>query len=238
VTALRAAPQSLRLPIVSSALLHVAVLGVVVVRSVQKPPALPQMYRVQLVAAPAGPRAEGIVSSKPEPATPSKAPSAPERPAPAPARSKLVTKRAAPTSKATATPNITKKATREPVKDAPKAGGGAEGGAGADVANVNTAGIEFPFPGYLRNIVRQIAQQFETPRGAATLRADVTFLLHRDGSVSSIRLLSKSGSYAFDQNCLTAVEAAAKSGRFGPLPDGFPDDVLPVVFSFDPRTLR
>jgi len=34
----------------------------------------------------------------------------------------------------------------------------------------------------------------------------------------------------------SAVEAAARS--FGPLPAGFSDDVLPVIFSFDPRLIR
>jgi hypothetical protein len=33
-----------------------------------------------------------------------------------------------------------------------------------------------------------------------------------------------------------AVEAASHS--FGPLPQGFTDDVLPVIFSFDPRLIR
>jgi hypothetical protein len=34
------------------------------------------------------------------------------------------------------------------------------------------------------------------------------------------------------------VEAASSAQRFGPLPDGFADDVLPVVFSFDPEFLK
>jgi hypothetical protein len=35
-----------------------------------------------------------------------------------------------------------------------------------------------------------------------------------------------------------AVEAAARANAFGPLPQGFTDDVLPVIFSFDPRLIR
>jgi hypothetical protein len=34
------------------------------------------------------------------------------------------------------------------------------------------------------------------------------------------------------------VDAAASARGFGPLPDGFTDDVLPVVFSFDPAFLK
>jgi hypothetical protein len=32
------------------------------------------------------------------------------------------------------------------------------------------------------------------------------------------------------------VEAAGAAGAFGPLPDGYPADVLPVSFYFTPRT--
>ena len=62
--------------------------------------------------------------------------------------------------------------------------------------------------------------------------------VHRDGTVTGLRLLSRSGSYVFDQSCLGAVEAAARAGKFGPLPQGFTDDVLPVIFSFDPKRMR
>jgi hypothetical protein len=34
------------------------------------------------------------------------------------------------------------------------------------------------------------------------------------------------------------VESASSTRMFGPLPTGFPDDVLPVVFSFDPEFLK
>lgn len=237
MTALQMAPRSLRLPIVSSAVLHVLILGAVVLRSVAPKPALPPMYRVQLVAAPAGPRAEGAVTDRAAPPTPTKAPPAPERTKAPPPRSKTATRRAARPTKA-ATPNVTKSSRPQTTKAPPKAGGGPEGGTGSDVANVNTAGIEFPYDGYLRNIVRQIALQFEIPRGASSLKAEVTFLIHRDGSVTGIRLIMASGSYVFDQNCITAVEAAGRTGRFGPLPDGFTDDVLPVIFSFDPTSMR
>ena len=117
------------------------------------------------------------------------------------------------------------------------AGGGPTGGRGRDVANVKVQGIAFPYPGYLENITRQIALNFR-PRPGVGLRADVTFLIHRDGSVSDLRLLSRSGTYAFDLECIGAVEAVGQRRTFGPLPSGFRDDVLPVVFSFDPSVLR
>jgi protein TonB len=101
---------------------------------------------------------------------------------------------------------------------------------------VHTEGIEFPFPGYLNNIVRQIALNFKPSDTNSALRAEVMFLIYRNGSVKITRFVTRSGSYAFDLEAQGAIESAA--ANFGPLPDGFRDDVLPVVFSFDPRFLR
>ena len=117
------------------------------------------------------------------------------------------------------------------------AGGGETGGRGTDVVTVNTGGIEFPYPSYLENIVRQIAIRFKRSSGGA-LRAEVFFIINRDGSVaaSSIQLVTRSGVYSFDTEALGAVEAASRS--FGPLPPGFTGESLPVTFRFDPRILR
>jgi protein TonB len=145
-------------------------------------------------------------------------------------------RRTTPPKRATPTPAQGKKAPPK-VADAPRAGGGPEGGRGSDVANVRTEGIEFPFPGYLENVVRQIALRFVPPRGSS-LRADVMFLIRRDGTVSNIRFVQSSGNYSFDVEARGAVEKAARERAFGPLPAGFSDDVLPVIFSFDPRLIR
>jgi TonB family protein len=99
-------------------------------------------------------------------------------------------------------------------------------------------GLDFPYPGYLANVVRQVALRFRPERRDALLQADVAFLIRRDGSVSDLRVVTASGSYAFDLEAQGAVEAAGAARAFGPLPDGFRDDVLPVTFSFDPRVLR
>lgn len=193
------------------------------------------MYRVELIAAPAGPRAEGVVTERPAPEVPTARPAAPET-------KKSTATKAAPKKSVrptkTATPNITKTTKAIESKAPPKAGGGPAGGAGSDVVGVNTAGIAFPFPGYLNNVVRQIALAFEVPPNTGALTADVTFLIHRDGSISDIRLLKTSGGYVFDKTCLAAVEAAGRLKKFGPLPEGFTDDVLPVIFSFDPKRMR
>jgi protein TonB len=139
----------------------------------------------------------------------------------------------APTTRATP---VEAKPKAAPATKVPKAGGGPVGGRGTDVATVRTAGIDFPFPGYLNNIVRQIALNFRVKNPNSPLSATVSFLIHRDGSVTDVKFLTKSGVYSFDLEATGAIERA--SSAFGPLPDGFRDDVLPVVFSFDPRFLQ
>ena len=64
------------------------------------------------------------------------------------------------------------------------------------------------------------------------------FFIRRDGSMNGFQFRRRSGSYEFDLEAQGAVEAAARSGAFGPLPDGFRDDVLTVIFSFDPQLIR
>jgi periplasmic protein TonB len=225
----------------------IVILGAVLLARVSAPPAMPPSYSVELVAAPAGPRSLGAVAQGPsvEPAAmptppapdpvpdvaPKPAPAAKTPVAPAPSVKKPVT----PTRPAT--PTTPRAGGDAPVAGKTPAGGGPTGGRGRDVASVRVQGIAFPFPGYLENITRQIALNFKAQAGVA-LRAEVTFLIHRDGSVSDLRLLSRSGTYAFDLEAIGAVEAVGQRRSFGPLPAGFRDDVLPVVFSFDPRVLR
>jgi TonB family protein len=103
---------------------------------------------------------------------------------------------------------------------------------------VRVRGLDFPYPGYLANVVRQVAVRFQPERRDALLGAEVAFLIRRDGSVAELRVVRPSGSYAFDLEAQGAIEAAGSARAFGPLPDGFRDDVLPVTFSFDPRVLR
>ncbi|HJP86311.1 MAG TPA: TonB C-terminal domain-containing protein [Gemmatimonadaceae bacterium] len=242
--------SGLAAPLTLSALLHAAV-ATLLFNSLKerKPVALPPMYRVNIVAAPPGERAIGEVQPQtpatrtpvtqptPAPSTIKEAPVLQPKPAPRKARTTATDTKAAPTKAKASTPSETKTAT-QPKTAAPKAGGGPTGGKGTDVATVRAEGIEFPFPGYLNNIVRQIALNFKPRNASARLRAVVRFLIHRDGSVSNIEFITKSGNYSFDLEAQGAVEAASSMRAFGPLPTGFPDDVLPVVFSFDPEFLK
>ena len=226
---------SLGVPVLMSVLLHIgAAAALLLARSAPHAPSAP-VYRVSLIAAPAGERAVGVVATPvatpPAPSTAVPTPAPRARETPAPARMSLPAKTAAPRTPRVATPNAAKSAVTTPAV----AGGGPQGGRGADVANVKADGIAFPYPVYLANIVRQIALNFKpTARGALT--AEVSFMIRRDGTVAGVRLTRRSSVYSFDQDALAAIELASRA--FGPLPDGFSDDVLPVIFSFDPRLIH
>ena len=230
--------------VVVSFVLHAALAGALVAARAPKPRPRPPTFRVNLMAAPPGASAVGVVAPTAAPAP------APAAPPPPPARNlppanlmkppptKAPPKKLPP-AKTLATPLPPAPAPPKNSAPQPVAGGGENGGRGADVANVKTEGVEFPFPAYLENVVRSIAQRFH-PQGNVGARAEVMFIIRRDGSIvpSSMQFVTRSGNFAFDLDAQGAIEDAGRSKAFGPLPDGFPDDVLPVVFSFDPRILH
>lgn len=228
---------TLGLPATLSLLLHASAVAALVLVARERPVSLPPVYQVDLVAAPRGARAIGQVAEAAPPPPPEAAPAPPPKRADAPPERAAPTKRreAKAPPRATPVPNAREVQSRN--TPAPRAGGGPEGGAGSDVANVSVQGIPFPYPGYLENIVRQIALRFK-PRSGQALVAEVLFLVRRDGSVTGFQFRRRSGSYEFDLEAQGAVEAAGRSLSFGPLPDGFRDDVLTVIFSFDPQLIR
>lgn len=226
----------LKVPVTLSAVVHVGLVLLVLVAARGSRPR-GEVYSVTLIAAPAGPRQVGVVNdapkSEPDAPLPKRAEMKPKETIPAPP-----VKRAAETartpSRATQVPDAKSARFDTP---APKAGGGETGGKGTDVANVSTAGKEFPYPAYLHNIITQIALRFD-PRQKQMLSADVQFIIRRDGSVAAISVVKPSGSYGFDLEAKGAVEAAGSARAFGPLPDGYSDDALTVIFTFDPKIIR
>ena len=214
--------------------LHFAVAALLIFVKSGEGKNMPPPVKMMMIAAPAGARAVGVVD--PPKAAPDK--QVPTRTAEAP-KATATTKRP-PAPKPKATTAVPKPQTPTPkTQAAPKAGGGADGGKGTDVVNLKVDGIDFPFTPYLRNVVNQIMQRFAW-NGQSTFRADVAFLIKRDGTVmpGSIRVVTTNANYAFNAEATGAIEAAGNSKSFGPLPDGFMDDVLPVVFSFDPKLIR
>lgn len=227
----------LALPFGAAAALHAGILAAIIVISARPVVVMPPIYRVDIIGAPAAPKpAAGVVPTNPAPPTPQpQAPPPPAHTVPPKADVVPVPKarpRPAP-PKATPTPPTAKAAPSN--APAPTAAS-KTGGPGTDVANVHTEGVDFPYPWYLENIVRQVALNFSPDNPSSNLRAEVAFLIKRDGTVIGFRFIQRSSDYGFDLEAQGAIEKA--SGAFGPLPQGFPDDVLPVVFSFDPRLIH
>jgi protein TonB len=220
------------LSIMASIVLHVGIAAAFLTMRPARPMATPEYYSVDLVAAAPSPApsAGAVAPVAPVPEVEKPVPPRPKTDEVAPVPTKTTPRRA----DRRATPNVsdTKVPRNTPAQTA---GGGQTGGTGTDVANIKIEGIQFPYPGYLDNIVRQIALRFR-PRPSGNLKAEVMFLIRRDGTVDGFRFVQRSGSFTFDLEAQGAVESAAKA--FGPLPAGFADDVLPVMFSFDPRLIR
>src|ERR1700694_4541283 len=167
---------------------------------------LPPTYTVRLIAAPAA-----DLEAR-------KAPEAFERPAeeqPAPATQDRTRREAAPRT----TP------TTQPLP-------GERPATGNDVATVSTEGVAFPFPEYLQNIVSQVLRRWQRPGQSTPLEAEVSFFVHRDGSVTDLQFIRRSGNFAFDLEAQGAVEEAGRFRSFGTLPDGWTADVLFVRFYF------
>lgn len=221
--------------VASAAAAHLAALVLLVV-GVHPPRAMPQTYAVELVAAPAASpapaRARDVVER----------PAAPPEPAVSPARTKTPAKTAPVPPKRTPerepTPRASDRTAGAPKKAPPGAAEsplpGETPGTGRDVANVSVPGIQFPYPEYLRNIVAQVLRRWSPPGGRA-LTAEVSFLIRRDGTVHDVRFTTPSGNFSFDLSAQGAIESAANARAFGPLPDGWEADVLPILFFFEPR---
>lgn len=188
--------------------------------------AVPPTYTVRLVAAPA---AEQETRKAPEaferPAE--------ERPAPAPPRPapRSTVSRAAPPPTQDRTRREAAPRTTPETQPLP----GERPATGDDVATVSTAGVAFPYPEFLQNIVSQVLRRWQRPAQSTPLEAEVSFFVHRDGSVTDLQFIRRSGNFAFDLEAQGAIEEAGRFRAFGTLPAGWPADVLFVRFYFSGR---
>ena len=213
---------------IGTVLVHAAAAAFLFTQARSGPPS-PPVYAVELLAAPApAPRQRLAREAVPTPPPPEKP--APVKPQPKPAKTVPVPepKRPAPTEPNREPPPKT----QAPVTPAP----GETPSTGSDVTTIKTPGLQFPYPEYLRNIVNQVYQRWDRDGAREGAFAEVSFMILRDGSVQDIHFVTRSGSFAFDLGAQGAVEAAGNSRAFGPLPDGWEADVLPVSFYFKPAS--
>ena len=246
----RAAEERLRAPgLAGSAGLHALVVVTFLVAGAgRRHAALPPFYRVSLVAPPGVAAPAATAAAVPTPAKSVPAPprtrAKPRAAAPKPVPSR---EPAAPPPRAAAAhrqpqPPTPTPQPASPTRPTPSAAApvGIPGGTpgGADVATIKTEGVEFPFPGYLQNLVGQVYRRWRPAPSNASLEAEVFFFVHRDGSVTGLQFIKRSGSFAFDLEAQGAIEAVARASAFGQLPAGYGADVLPVSFYFNPRSVR
>lgn len=227
VRADRGRPPGTTVGLIGTLLVHT---GAAVFAFTQVKPAKagPPTYAVELVAAPA-PTPKQRLAREAVPTPPPEEKPAPVKPVPKP---KPPPK--APPAPAPKPPPETK---REPPPKTAAPVAPAEGetpSTGTDVATIKTPGLQFPYPEYLRNIVTQVYRNWDRESARQNSFAEISFLILRDGTVRDIRFVTRSGSFSFDLGAQGAVEAAGNARSFGPLPDGWDADVLPVSFYFKP----
>lgn len=105
---------------------------------------------------------------------------------------------------------------------------------GGENITAQLRGVQCPTPEYCNNIIRQINRYFRSPGAGAAGEADVYFQINRDGSIADLRLISSTGGPGFRLAVLEAVEQAGINRAFGPLPQPYGADQLPVSFYFRP----
>jgi outer membrane biosynthesis protein TonB len=182
----------------------------------------PPVYRVRLVAAP-----EPTPDARPAPPAVDRPAAAPVPPAPKPAPRSTAAKTPPPPT-GDDQPREAAPRTTPQTRPLP----GERPSTGDDVATVSTEGIEFPFPEYLEHIVSEVLRRWQRPSQSTPLEAEVAFFVHRDGTVTGLRFIKRSGNFAFDLEAQGAVEEAGRYKAFGELPAGWASEVLFVRFYF------
>ena len=235
IAARRRAPE-VAVGAAGTALIHLSLLALLIGGIKTAAPMAP-VYAVELVAAPLP-----SPSRRPAPEAVSRPVEPPDPGPPAVSKSKttpIPAPKAAPKPKSTAPKSEPSNVKREPAPRSESKVAPAPGetpSTGTDAVNIKTPGLQFAYPEYLRNIVSQVYRRWDRPGGNQALRAEVSFFILRDGSVRDIRFVTPSGNFSFDLSAQGAIEAAGNAKAFGPLPDGYEANVLPVSFFFTPRS--
>ncbi len=227
-------------PALGSVVVHGVALALAWVAATRRPEPIDFVsFQIDMVSMPAAadlgspvvevPPAAQPPAAEPTPAPPepakaeTKAPPAPEpkkepTPAPAPTTAPSTARPTTPTPKPTTSGPTTDRAT---------------GSESADAINIRIEGLRRDYPAYYNNIILQI-QRCLRWAGSEPFETELYFVIEKNGSASNVAFVRRSRSYAFDTEAMGAVECAG--ARFGPLPDDFQFDRLPVRFTFRPRS--
>jgi hypothetical protein len=210
-----------------SVLFHGALVAAFFLLRAGTPPPTPPLYRVELFAAPAGERAVGVVQEKPAEKPPEPKPEKVKQPP------KAVATRPVPKATPKTVPAVKQATPTPPVKTAPAK----EETPPATAGGGETGGLDFPYPFYIQNIIRQLILAWG--QGAPRYDAVVRFTIRRDGTVDpeSIHIVTP-GNYSNDRRAIGAVEQVADGKLFGALPPGFREDILPVTIRFTPAMFK
>lgn len=192
-------------------------------------PAPPQVYQVELIAAPS----PAPVRAVPVPERTELAPKVEEKPRPVETKPEPLPARRRETKPAGSEEKPAEEKAKPEVKERPAAAP-EETRQGAQDLPVRLEGAPFPYPEYLGNIILQIKRHWRPPAGGGQLRAELAFTVLRDGSIEDVSWIRRSGNPAFDLEARGAIEAAGRRRAFGPLPRDYPADQLRVSFFFDP----
>ncbi len=219
-----------RAGIAGTMLAHGLLAGAALVMVPRSPGPTPLVYAVNLVAAPLAAEAPRRAPSEATPTAESE--TAPSAKAPVRAKPKPVPAKPKPPAA------VQRDERAAQVRATNTLAPGEAPSTGRDQVTVQQAGFQSQFPGYVNNIVEQVRVRWPQPTSARPLRTEVAFTILRDGSVTGIEVVVRSGSSAFDAAAQAAIEAAGNARAFGILPSAFPGDALPVTFFFSPKGLQ
>ena len=221
--------------------MHVAILVVAWLSTQYRPAELPFItYEIEMVSPPPAVDAEEVVTPSedlvverpdPEPTPPEPEPEPEEvvpepepEPEPPPPREEPTPPPPEPEPEPEEEPRVATAPTEVP-EEVP-----AETGEGL---NVRIEGLRRDYPEYYENIIRQIRRCWRWREGGNWYTV-VGFVITRDGSVSDLDFVQRSGNVTFDFEAMAAIECAGDRGRFGPLPEDLSWDRQPVRFEFRP----
>ncbi len=220
-------------PVGISVLLHVAVLVPVLVATHLPEPIEFETVKIHLVAAPpAAAQAPALVETDPQPAVEEAPPEVKPKPVEK-AVEEPAKKPPEPKPEPKPKPKPEPETEKRPEAPKPKPEPEEKAETGGDGINIATEGKDFPFPDYLENVIIQIHRYLRW-NDATEPQMLIYFEITSDGSVRNVRPLRRSGNPVFDFRVMGAIEAAANRKAFGPLPDGYAADVLPIQLEVAP----